>query len=348
MNLSCPRAQALAVVLLALGGGCVAAQDTSAATTGSSAATTPTTPTGKAPAPAARANCGPAAAAELGHSVGEVGTRIYGAELSSSETESDQRQVEGYGPLLSAVASGSTGAIEAAVTSLVYSHTHIVRLRITKGSTVLADVGGPYILAPVSGSLRLNGRTIAHYVLSVQDDLGYVKLVTRFLGVPLTMRVGSRQLPVEGLLPVGAASIPAEGPLTYRHVHYEAFSFNARSFPGGPLRISLLAPLPPSLSAKSCPEIKSAELGHAAQLISQQFSLSPESFPGYIRLVSTLTHGQLYIRSGSRQLAGSSPTGPRSLPSTGTVTYHRRTYEVYSFTAPTSVGQVRIYQLVSP
>jgi hypothetical protein len=346
MNLRRPRARALAATLLALGAGGVAAQGTSATAT-SGAATTTTT--GKAlTRPPARADCGPAAAAELGHSVGEVATRIYGAELSSSETESDQRQVEGYGPLLSAVASASSGAIEAAVTSLVYSHTHIVRLRITKGSTVLADVGGPYILAPVSGSLRLNGRTIAHYVLSVQDDLGYVKLVTRFLGVPLTMRVGSRQLPVEGLLAPGVASIPAEGPLTYRHIHYEAFSFNARSFPGGPLRISLFVPLPPSLSAKTCPEIKSTELGHAAQLISQQFSLSPEAFPGYIRLVSTLTHGQLYVRSGSRQLAGSTPTGPRSLPSTGTVKYHGRTYEVYSFAAPSSVGQVRIYQLVSP
>jgi hypothetical protein len=348
MNLPRPRAHVLAVVLLALGGGGVAAEGTSATViTGAPTTTTPTT--GKAPTPPpARANCGPAAAAELGHSVGEVATRIYGAELSSSETESDQRQVEGYGPLLSAVAGGSTGAIEAAVTSLVYSHTHIVRLRITRGSTILADVGGPYILAPVGGSLRLNGRTIAHYVLSVQDDLGYVKLVTRFLGVPLTMRVGSRQLPVEGLLPLGPAEIPAEGPLTFRHVHYEAFSFNARSFPGGPLRISLLAPLSPSLSAESCPEIKSTELGRAAQLISQQFSLSHESFPGYIRLVSTLTHGQLYIRSGSQQLAGSTPTGPRSLPNTGTIRYHRRTYEVYSFIAPSTLGQLRIYQLVSP
>jgi len=301
-----------------------------------------------AAAPLARPDCGPAAPEVLAHSAGEVATRIYGAELSSSETQGDQRQVEGNGPLLSAVAGGNRGEIEAAVTSLVYSHTHIVRLRITTGSTVLADVGGPYILAPISGRLRLNGRTIAHYVLAVQDDLGYVKLVTRFLGVPLAMRVGSRQLPIEGLLAPGPASIPAHGPVTYRHVRYQAVSFGARSFPGGPLRISLFVPVPASLSARSCSEIKSAELAHAAQLIAERFSLSPASFSGYLKLVRTLTHGLLYVRSGSRQLAGSTRPGPSSLPSSGSVRYRGVTYEVSSFLAPSSVGQLRIYQLVRP
>lgn len=267
-----------------------------------------------AAAPPARPGCGAAAPEVLAKAAGEVATRIYGGELGGSETRSDQHQVESYEPLLSAVAGESTSAITAAVTSLVYSHTHIVRLRVTTGSKVLADVGGPYILAPVSGVLRLHGRTIAHYVLSVQDDLGYVKLVSRFLDVPLVMRVGARQIPVEGMLVPGPASIPAQGPLTYRHTLYEAFSFNARSFPGGPLRISLLLPVPKGLSAKPCAAIKSAELGHAAQLIAGRFQLGATNFSTYVKFTSTLTHGLLYVRAGSRQLAGSSPEGPPSCP----------------------------------
>ena len=81
------------------------------------------------------------------------------------------------------------------MTSLVYSHTHIVRLRVTRGGTVLADVGGPYIIAPVSGLLRVHGRTVARYVLSVQDDLGYVKLETRYIGFPLLLRRGAQRIP---------------------------------------------------------------------------------------------------------------------------------------------------------
>ena len=314
---------------------------------GASATSTSTSsgPT-QAPVPLASPDCGPAAPEVLAHAAGQVARRIYEGELSGTETRSDQRQVEGYAPLLNAVAGGESAAIKSAVTTLVYSHTHIVRLRITRGSTVLADVGGPYIIAPVSGSLRLHGRTIAHYVLSVQDDLGYVKLVTRFLGVPLLMRVGTTPLPIEGLLSPGPSTVPAHGPVTYRHVLYEAYSFPARSFPGGPLRISLLVPAGNSLSAKTCAEIESAELGRAAQLVSRRFTLAPATFDTYIKLVRTLTGGLLYIRSGSRQLAGSTAPGPRSLPDSGSVRYRKAVYEVYSFVAPSSVGSVRIYQLI--
>ena len=134
-----------------------------------------------------RVICGSKAPETLAQAAGLVATRIYAGELSSSEVQSDKREVEESAPLLSAVESGEHAAIEAAVHSLVYSGTHIVRLRVTRGSTLLADVGGPYILAPVSGVLRSNGHAIAHYELSVQDDLGYVKLETRFVGTPLVV-----------------------------------------------------------------------------------------------------------------------------------------------------------------
>ena len=159
-----------------------------------------------------------------------VARRIYEGELTGSETRSDQRQVESYAPLLNAVAAGDRAAIKAAVTSLVFAHTHIVRLRVTRGSRVLADVGGPYIIAPVGGTLRLHGRAIGRYVLSVQDDLGYIKLVTRFLGVPLAMRGWLAR--AAGRRPrSGTRKIPDHGPVSYRGRSYEAFSFNARSFP---------------------------------------------------------------------------------------------------------------------
>ena len=188
--------------------------------------------------------CGSEAAETLARTAGQVAMRIYANELASSEVFNDKRQVERYGPLLSALESRNRAAIVAAVTSLVYSHTHVVRLRVTRGREVLADVGGPQILAPVGGPLRRNGNTLGHYVLSVQDDLGYVKLVTRFTGVSLVLRAGSRILPVEGAVTPGPASIPAHGPVAYRGGTYEAFSLDAQAFPNGPLRISLLVPVP--------------------------------------------------------------------------------------------------------
>jgi hypothetical protein len=294
----------------------------------------------------AGAPCGAAAPEALATSAGVVASRIYAGELPGSETRSDQRQVEEFTPLLSALANGERAAVGAAVSSLVFSHTHVVRLRVSQGATVFADVGGPYILAPVGGALRFHGRTVGHYVLSVQDDLGYVKLVTRFIGAPLVMRSGSRPLPIEGLLTPGPPSIPAHGPVSYRNVAYEAYSFNARSFPNGPLRISLLLPLSPSPGTRSCAALRTAELARVAQRISRRFALSPASFAGYIKLTSTLTRALIYIRSGSHQLAGSTSPGPAHLPSGGSVTYHGLRYGVTSFGAPTAAGPVRIYALI--
>ena len=306
---------------------------------GASAASTPS---------AAVKPCGSAGAETLARTAGVVARRIYANELASSEVFSDKRQVEGFSPLLSALQSGNRAAVKEAVTSLVFSHTHVVRLRVTRGGEVLADVGGPEILAPVGGSLRRGGRTLGHYLLSVQDDLGYVKLVSRFIGVPPALRAGSRTLPVAGALAPGPASIPAHGPVDYRGATYQAFSFGAQAFPSGPLRISLLLPTSSSLARRSCSEIRVSELGDVARRVSRRFALSPASFPSYIGATAPLIGGLIYIRSGSRQLAGSTRPGPRTLPDQGTVDYRGATYGVSSFTATTAAGQARIYLLVHP
>ena len=295
----------------------------------------------------APAACGAQAPETLAQAAGLVATRIYAGEVSSLEVQSDKREVEEYAPLLSALESGNQPAVEAAVKSLVYSGTHIVRLRVTQGSTLLADVGGPYILAPVAGVLRVKGHAVARYELSVQDDLGYVKLETRFIGAPLVLRIGLREVPVEGLVTPAPASIPEHGPVHYRRIAYQAFSFEAGAYPSGSLRISLLVPLPSGIAEESCAKVRSAEMGLVARRISQQFPLSPADFSTYVKLAQIDTGGLLYIRSGSRQLAGSTPRGPSRLPRSGSVKFRGASYEVSSFQAPSSVGTVQIYELVT-
>jgi hypothetical protein len=233
------------------------------------------------------------------------------------------------------------------VHSLVYSHTHIVRLRVSRGSELLDDEGGPYILAPIAGRLRLHGKEIGHFVFSVQDDLGYVKLVTRFIGAPLVLRTDSGNVPVEGLLSPGPENIPDRGPVQYRGAGYQAYSFKAAAYPSGRLRVSLLLALTPSLATKTCEQIKAAELGLVAQRISRRFKLSASAFAPYIRLVHTMTHALVYVRSGSRELAGSTRTPPAKLPSSGALRWHGVDYEVSSFFASTTAGQARVDVLVA-
>ena len=290
--------------------------------------------------------CGAEAPETLARTAGLVARRIYANELASAEVFHDKHQVESYGPLLSGLESGNRVAVSEAVRSLVYSHTHVVRLRVTRGPNVLADVGGPQILAPVGGTLRRRGRTLGRYLLSVQDDLGYVKLVSRFIGVPLVMRAGSQSLAIEGAVSPGPPTIPIHGPVSYRGRSYQAFSFAARAFPNAALRISLLVPVAGSLTRQTCASIRVDELGRVAQRISRRFSLSPSNFDSYIKATAPLTGGLIYIRAGSHQLAGSSRPGPSKLPSQGMVSYRGSSYGVSSFGAASSAGAVRIYLLV--
>jgi hypothetical protein len=319
---------------------------------GASAAS-PTTTTATPPpveeAPAGHAEPAPSAAcvsgaAVLANTAGAVAQRIYASEVSSSEVSSDKRQIESYAPLVHAVESNDRAALATAVHTLVYSHTHIVRLRVSVGSTLLFDEGGPYILAPVEGKLRSHGKEVGHFVFSVQDDLGYVKLETRFIGAPLVLRTESGQVPIEGLFTPGPASIPDLGPVSYKGANYEAYSFNATAYPSGRLRISLLLGIAGSLATKTCDRIKAEEMGLVAQRISRRFTLSQSSFAPYVHLTQTLTHTLVYVRKGSQKLAGG---GPSKLPASGPLSYHGTKYEVSSFSAPASGGQVRVYVLVA-
>jgi hypothetical protein len=291
--------------------------------------------------------CGRATGATLARSAGAVARRIYLRELSGTETQADRKQVEQYVPLAAALASGDRAAVRAAVTSLVFSHTHVVRLRVSRRGVVLADVGGPYILAPVSGELRFNGRVVGHYVLSVQDDVGYVKLETRFVGAPLVLHANSRPIPLEGTLAPGPARIPDLGPVHYRRASYEAFSFNASAFPTGLLRISLLVPVTPSLAATSCAEVKISELGHIAARTWRRFALASAPPSVFVHSVESLIGGLGYVRSGSHQLAGSTRPGPAQLPEQGAVRYRGVTYGVRSFQANSAGAAVRVYLLVA-
>ncbi len=304
------------------------------------------TVTAATPAPSSpKVGCGAAAPATLAEAAGRAAMQIYAHELTGPGVHADQRQVESNGPLLNALASGNLVGVREAVTSLVYSHTHIVRLRVLQGNTVEADVGGPYIIAPVSGSLRFHGRTVGHYVLSVQDDLGYVKLETRYVGLPLVLQMGALRIPLEGTLAAAPASIPNSGSVAYRGTSYGAFSFVAKAFPQGTLRISLLVPAPRSLAGASCTAIKQSELAHIAQLVWHRYSLVSAPSSAYVNQVRSLTGGLSYVRSTTQQLAGSTRPGPGRLPDQGTVKYRGVTWQVSSFASHSLAGPVRVYVL---
>jgi hypothetical protein len=333
---------------VACGGYGASAEGTSAGTSHNPALAKGTAASSALASGAAAPPCGSGGPDALAKALGLVAMRIYAREVSGLGVRADKSQVEHNVPLLKALMRRDRRAVRRAVTRLVFSHTHLVRLRVMQRNALLSDVGGPYVLAPVAGTLRFHGRAVGHFLLAVQDDLGYVKLETRFIGVPLILLTGSRRIHLTGTLAPGPATVPEHGLVRYRGTSYESFSFRAEAFPHGALRIALLVPVATSLAAKTCTQIKLFELARIAQRIWRRYAAVSAPPAAYVTAIQSLTGGLSYVRSGSQQLAGSTQPGPPQLPDQGTVEYGRVRYAVSSFLADTTAGQVRVYQLVIP
>src|SRR6185312_15823401 len=155
--------------------------------------------------------------------LGRVGERIYEAEKDSPVVAATVRRMENTAAFKAAVARHDAAATRRAILGFFAAHIHVVRVRVLVAGKLLVDEGGPYALAPVSGTLRSGGRVIGTFVTAIQDDAGYLKLARLFTGADVLMRVGSKQ--VMGTLRPGPAQLPDDGTVEYRGRTYRAHSF---------------------------------------------------------------------------------------------------------------------------
>ncbi len=177
-----------------------------------------------------------------------VADLIYAGELGQS-AQKQVRRVQRNKALLEAVARREPGAAEHAIKALL--NQHIVRMRVSAGGQLLSDVGGPYVLAPVTAPLRLHGHTIGSVTLSIQDDEGYLRLTRRLAGLDVLMYMNingvTSQLVKDSLGPApGPAleTVPVTGAYRYGGRSFRVFTVHAEAFPSGPLTVRVLVPLP--------------------------------------------------------------------------------------------------------
>jgi hypothetical protein len=173
------------------------------------------------------------------HTLERVANLIYLEEIGPRAAVQIER-VQRDPALLRAVARRDRSAARLAVDHLL--NQHVVRLRILVKGHVLVDVGGPHVLGPRYAPLRLGSSTVGSFVLSIQDDLGYLLLANRLAGLRVVMHSGGKVV-MNSLGPAPPAA-PREGSLRYRGRRYLAFTVHATAFPSGPLRIDVYAPLP--------------------------------------------------------------------------------------------------------
>jgi hypothetical protein len=192
--------------------------------------------------------CGASTQDTLVNTLSRVAALIYAGE-GGPHALTQVHNAQQNSALLQAVAERNPVAARKAVVGLVYDHSHIVRLRVSTGGHLLADVGGPYVLAPVSAPLRLHGKRIGELVLSIQDDEGYLRLARRLVGLDVLMYMNPTTHPelVKNSLGPGVggfSSVPASGTYHYRGHTFRVFTLDARAFPAGALRIRVLIPIP--------------------------------------------------------------------------------------------------------
>jgi len=283
---------------------------------------------GVTPRPATAA-CAKASAATVAE-VDEVAARgIYNGELHSREVNADMAHVTGSQALASALASDDTAAVYEAVHTIVYTpHWHIVRLRVLQAGRVVADVGGPDVLAPVTGSLRWQGRKVGSFVMSVQDDAGYVKLVTHFIDVPIDLyRSGSFLM---GTLEPAPARVRPSSSIHARGSTYTADLLHAEAFPSGTLDLALFVASPSrKVSAASCASVRLGAWASIAMHIAARLRPLSSHYEALVRTLRGTSGGPVYVRSGSRRIAGGA--SPARLPRQGSVTYAGRTWQVFSW-----------------
>jgi hypothetical protein len=172
-----------------------------------------------------------------------VAQRVYQQEIAGTVGRAAVRRIARDATLDRALAGGSAKAVRAeALRQLFMPGKHVVRLRLLRGDRVLTDVGGRFVVGEQAAELRTpDGRDLGRLEISMQDVLGYRKLVRRLTGADVVIRGSSGH--VETSLPAAAAvSLPGSGTVSLRGRTYFVREFHEHGFGGEPLSVWLLLP----------------------------------------------------------------------------------------------------------
>jgi hypothetical protein len=167
-----------------------------------------------------------------------VAKRIYRLEYDGTLVHATARRIAANQALLRALSGGRLAAARKLAGRPVLRHE--VRVRVLRGSRVLVDVGLPFVVAGGQTDLRAaDGSALGRLEVSIQDVIGFVRLVHRETGVQIVVRGGSGQLKTS-LAAAARHPLPSSGPVTVAGRHYLVRSFAEPGFAGEQLTVWLL------------------------------------------------------------------------------------------------------------
>ena len=171
-----------------------------------------------------------------------VARQRYSEEVTGAAVHKQLRRVAADPVLLRALSSGNLTALRAEVRLQdATPHAHISRLRVVRGSRVLADAGVVFPVAPAQTALHdAHGHVLGTLQLCIQDVIGYVKYLHRNVHVDVVVR-GHGAGHVRTSLPAAASrTLPSSGPVTIGGHRYLVRFFTEHGLAGETLRIWIL------------------------------------------------------------------------------------------------------------
>lgn len=199
----------------------------------------PTRALARVAAAKAATRCPTAAAASRAANALAAAEARYRMEARGTVIHADLRQIAHDSSLTSALSAGNLrAALSAANRQLVR---HVVQIRVLHGPQVLLDANPTsFDVAGSTVELRgAGGRSLGTLQITVQDVIGFIKLVHKLNAADVVVRGAAGQLRTS--LPAAAtASLPSSGCALVGGRRYVVSSFHETSYTGEPLTISVL------------------------------------------------------------------------------------------------------------
>lgn len=152
-----------------------------------------------------------------------VARRIYASERSGAPVRASLRRI-------SRDAAAMRGNRAALLHQLFLPGYHVVRLRVAHRGHVVGDVGGRFVVA---------GPTRRGMTISIQDAIGFVKLVHRLTGEGVVVRGVPGHVAASSPA-LAKAKLPESGTAVVAGKTYTLLSFDEPGFAREPLRVWLL------------------------------------------------------------------------------------------------------------
>jgi hypothetical protein len=222
---------------------------TPAATPTSTPSATPTaTPAAPTPAAPKRATAKAATASRATATVDRAtaaAIRQYTAETSGGKTKNLLHKIGNDPTLLRTLESGNLNATRAYVAKQfanVWYHWHVSRMRILQGSRIVTENGVPFVVAPSQMTLRgTGGRSLGTLQVSIQDEIGFVRLMHRSNPIDVVVR-GQSASHVRTSLPAATnVQLPSQGSVTIAGQRYAVRSFHQTAWANEPVTVWILA-----------------------------------------------------------------------------------------------------------